>query len=80
MYLMGRLITGLWVVEWHCDANGHQILQVIDIDTIIQCAHLIGVYGPDPFNTELKFSNSLYAFHTYYVNKYADHHSFEVAF
>ena len=27
--------TGLWVVEWDCDANGHQISQVIDIDTII---------------------------------------------
>lgn len=72
--------TGLWVVERDCDANGHQISQVIDIDTIIRCAHLIGVYGPDPVNTELKFSDSLYAFHTYYVNKYADHHSFEVAF
>ena len=63
--------TGLWVVERDCDANGHQISQVIDIDTIIRCAHLIGVYGPDPDNTELKFSDSLYAFHTYYVNKYA---------
>ena len=72
--------TSLQVVEQDCDANGHQILQVIDIDTIIWCAHLIGVYRPDPVNTELKFRDSLYAFHTYYVNKYADHHSFEVAF
>ena len=53
--------TGLWVIEKDCDANGHQISQVIDIDTIIRCAHLIGVYGPDPVNTKLKFSDSLYS-------------------
>ena len=51
--------------------NRHQILQVIGIDTIIQCAHLIGVYGPDPVNTKLKYSNSLFTFHTY-VNKYTN--------
>ena len=71
--------TGMWVVEWDVDLYGNQILQVIHIDTVIQCTHLIGVYGPDPVSTLLTFSDSLYAFHTYYVNKYADHHSFEVA-
>ena len=54
--------TGMWVIEWDCDANGHQVSQVIDIDTIIWCAHLIGVYGPDPVNTKLMFSNSLLHF------------------
>ena len=72
--------TGMWVIERDHNANGHQILQVIDLDTVIWCAHLIRVYGPDPDNTELKFSDSLYAFHTYYVNKYADQHSFEIVF
>ena len=72
--------TGMWVVERDHDADGHQISQAIDLDTVIQCAHLIGVYRPDPVNTELKFSDSLYAFHTYYVNKYVDQHSFEIVF
>ena len=71
--------TGMWVVEWDVDLYGNQISQVIHIDTVIRCTHLIGVYGPDPVSTLLTFSDSLYAFHTYYVNKYADHHSFEVA-
>lgn len=70
--------TGMWVVNRDCDSDGNQISQVIHIDTVIRCAHLIGVYGPDPISPELKFSDSLYAFHTYYINKYADHHSFEV--
>jgi hypothetical protein len=39
---------------------------------------LIGVYGAEPVSIDLKFSDSLYAFHTYYVNRYADHHSYEV--
>ena len=71
--------TGMWVVERDVDLYGNQILQVIHIDTVIQCTHLIGVYGPDPVSTLLAFSDSLYAFHTYYVNKYVDHHSFKVA-
>ena len=71
--------TGMWVVERDLDLHRKQILQIIHIDTVIQCAHLIGVYGANPVSTRLTFSASLYAFHTYYVNKYADHHSFEVA-
>ena len=71
--------TSMWVVERDVDLYGNQISQVIHIDTVIRCTHLIGVYGPDPVSTLLAFSDSLYAFHTYYVNKYADYHSFEVA-
>ena len=70
--------TGMWVVERDHNANIHQISQVIDLDTVIWFAYLIRVYGPDPVNTKLKFSDSLYAFHTYCVNKYADQHSFEI--
>jgi hypothetical protein len=70
--------TGTWVVERDHDINDQQISEVIHIDTIIRCSHLIGVYGAEPVSIDLKFSDSLYAFHTYYVNRYADHHSYEV--
>ena len=69
--------TGMWIVEWDYDINDHQLLEVIHVDTIIRCSHLIGVYGAEPVSPDLEFSDSLYAFHKYYVNKYADHHSFE---
>lgn len=71
--------TGMWVVERDYDLNHQQISEVVHIDAIMRCSHLIGVYGPEPVGTHIKFSDSLYTFHTYYVNKYADHHSFEVA-
>ena len=71
--------TGMWVVECNLDLHGKQISQIIHIDTVIWCAHLIGAYRANPVGTRLMFSASLYEFHTYYVNKYADHHSFEVA-
>ena len=71
--------TGLWVVEHNYDINDHQLLEVIHIDSIIRCSHLIGVYGPELVSTDIKFSDSLYTSPTYYVNKYADHCSFEFA-
>ena len=70
---------GMWVVEWDYDINDCQLSEVIHVDTIIRCSHLIGVYGAEPVSPDLKFSDSLYSFCKYYVNKYADHHSFESA-
>jgi hypothetical protein len=44
-------------------------------------AHLIDVAGKEfvPL-TNFDFSDSLDAFEAFYVNKYADHHSHEIAF
>ena len=69
---------GMWVVKWDYDVHNHQLSEVIHIDSIIKCLHLIGVYGAELVSTDIKFSDSLYAFNTYRVNKYADHHSFEI--
>ena len=71
--------TGMWVVECDYDIHNCQLSGVIHIDTMIRCSHLICVYGAEPVSMETKFSDSLYAFNIYYVNKYADHHSFEFA-
>ncbi|KAH7921240.1 hypothetical protein BV22DRAFT_1019790, partial [Leucogyrophana mollusca] len=53
---------------------------VIHTDTIYRAAHLIPVYGVEFVPDNLKFHHSYDAFHTFYVNKYADHHAFEIAF
>ncbi|KAF8814483.1 hypothetical protein BYT27DRAFT_7082226 [Phlegmacium glaucopus] len=42
--------------------------------------HLIGVYGSNFIPPTLTYSQSLHAFRLFYVNKYADHHSHEIAF
>lgn len=72
--------TGLWVVEPDRTADGSPIAAVIHLDTVLRAAHLIGVYGGDILPKELSFTDSLDAFHSFYVNKYIDHHAFQIAY
>ena len=55
---------------------------IIHLDMILQCAHLIPVFGLHYIDHSLKltFNDSLDAFSNYYVNKYADHHMHEIVF
>ena len=49
---------------------------------MLQCAHLIPVFGPTYIDRSLKltFNDSLDAYLSFYVNKYADHHMHEIVF
>ena len=53
---------------------------VIHLDTIVRASHLIGVYGDRFLPRGISFHNSLDVFDTFYVNKYIDHHTFEIAY
>ncbi|KAI5992849.1 hypothetical protein EDC04DRAFT_2872713 [Pisolithus marmoratus] len=68
--------TGMWVVHT-CNA---QDIAIIHIDTIYCAAQLIPVYasqhGIDP--ASIKPNESYNKFQFYYVNKFADHHAFEI--
>ncbi|KAN0101260.1 hypothetical protein V8E55_001244 [Tylopilus felleus] len=44
-----------------------------------RAAHLIPVYGMDPISRNIKPHSCYDAFHAFYVNKYVDHHTFEIA-
>jgi hypothetical protein len=72
--------TGMWIVEPDWDERGQRITSIVHIDTAVRGAHLIPVYGPKEISPDMHFSESLRAFHTYYINKYADHHMHEIAF
>lgn len=72
--------TGMWMIEPDIDTEGQRITSVIHIDSVLRSAHLIGVYGSRYIPHILTPSDSLYAFRMYYVNKFADHHSNEIAF
>lgn len=72
--------TGMWIVEPDLDEYGQQIRSVIHLDCIVRGALLIPVYGKDFLPRHINFSNSLGSFHTYYINKFADHHANEIAF
>ncbi|KAI6008460.1 hypothetical protein EDC04DRAFT_2871492 [Pisolithus marmoratus] len=68
--------TGMWVVHM-CNA---QDIAIIHIDTIYHAAQLIPVYasqhGIDP--ASIKPNESYDKSQFYYVNKFADHHVFEI--
>lgn len=72
--------TGMWMVEPDLNAEGKPFMSVIHLDTIVRAAHLIGVYGNVFLPQGISAHNSLDVFRTFYVNKYIDHHAFEIAF
>ncbi|KAG2144386.1 uncharacterized protein EDB93DRAFT_1241271 [Suillus bovinus] len=71
--------TGMWVVQPSFDGHSPNI-SVIHIDAIYHAAHLLPLYGVDFIPCAINFSNSLDKFHAFYVNKFADHHAFEITF
>jgi hypothetical protein len=72
--------TGLWMVEPDTHADGRPYLAVIPLGSIIRAAHLIPVYRTNDFiRPSLTMHDSLDEFNAFYVNKYVDHHAFEIA-
>ncbi|KAH9014907.1 hypothetical protein EDB83DRAFT_2508639 [Lactarius deliciosus] len=59
--------TGMWVVE--PDHKSH--VSIIHLDGIVRASHLLPVFG---------WGYTLDTFTSFYVNKYADHHAFKIAF
>ncbi|KAF9236566.1 hypothetical protein BU15DRAFT_49860, partial [Melanogaster broomeanus] len=72
--------TGMWVVRPACAATHSPEYAIIHIDSIFQAAHLIPMYGHQFVSQDFHHQDSYNTFQAYYVNKYADHHVFEIAF
>ncbi|KAJ6600185.1 hypothetical protein B0H10DRAFT_2179053 [Mycena sp. CBHHK59/15] len=72
--------VGMWMVEPDLDHHGRRVMDIIHIDTILRGAHLIPIFGDDFLLHHFKYSSSLHSFRAFYINKYADHHSHEIAF
>ena len=74
--------TGMWVVDKMdtLDNGGESSTTILHLNTIVRAAHLIPVFGCEPMSPTLSFTDTLDSFTKFYVNKYADHHSFEIAF
>jgi hypothetical protein len=71
--------TGMWMVQPELDTNGEAVFSVIHLDCIVRAAHLLPIFGNDPIPKDLLFHHTLDAFSAFYVNRYGDHHYFEVA-
>ena len=72
--------TGMWRVESELDSDGQPVISVIHLDCIFRAAHLIGVCGHQFLPRNLYLHQSLDVFRAFYVNKFIDHHAFEIAF
>ena len=53
---------------------------VAHLDTILCLAHLLPIYRDKQAPRGAKYMDSLDIFHDFYVNKFVDHHAFEIAF
>ena len=76
--------TGLWVVKPEYKTvrgQSYRNMGIIHLDSIIRGAHLLPRF---PSNTqvyqELNYTQTLDVYRSFYVNKYINHHSFEIAF
>jgi hypothetical protein len=72
--------TGMWIVKPSILDDGDDLISIIHLDTVVRACHLIPVFGAQHVSRALSFTDTLDIFTHFYVNKYIDHHAFEVAF
>ncbi|KAG0693860.1 hypothetical protein DFH29DRAFT_815943 [Suillus ampliporus] len=72
--------TRMWVVQPAHNANNMPHISIIHINSIYRAAHLIPVYGTQLVPPQHQHYQTYDVSCHFYVNKYADHHSFEIAF
>ncbi|KAJ3572043.1 hypothetical protein NP233_g3352 [Leucocoprinus birnbaumii] len=71
--------TGMWVVK-PCLQGRFKVSQIVPLRSIFRAAHLLPHFtGPSRLNREATYNQTLDNMKIFYVNKYIDHHAFEVA-
>ncbi|KZP23548.1 hypothetical protein FIBSPDRAFT_737184 [Athelia psychrophila] len=73
-------ITGMWVVKPEVHEDGRPHASVLHMDTILRASHLIPIFGTTAVPRGLSPAHSLDIYRAFYVNKFVDHHAFEIAF
>jgi hypothetical protein len=72
--------TGMWVVKPDISDDGKDLISIIHLDTVVRACHLIPLFGSQLIPRTLLCTDTLNTFTHFYVNKYVDHHAFEIAF
>ena len=72
--------TGMWIVRPKMENDSTQATSIIHVDSNIRGAHLIGVYGEVFLPCDFSHFDALIAFQAYYVNKFINYHTNEIAF
>ncbi|KAI0364600.1 hypothetical protein BV20DRAFT_955911, partial [Pilatotrama ljubarskyi] len=70
--------TGMWIVEPSFISGRRPLISVLHLDTIVRAAHLIGVSLGESVSEDLQSRDALDTFASFYVNKFVDHHAFEL--
>ena len=71
--------TGLWMVKLDTDDAGNPYLAIIHLDSIYQAVHLLPAHQNSTFVKHMITMHSLLdTFQLFYINRFADHQSFEV--
>ncbi len=68
--------TGMWLVEREY-RDEEPLLAVVHVDTIFRAVHLLPFFGQERVPQRFSHSDTLDTYGMFYVNKFADHHSFE---
>ncbi|KAG1808945.1 uncharacterized protein BJ212DRAFT_1448903 [Suillus subaureus] len=71
--------TGMWMVRPAYSANCAPLHSIIHVDTIYRTAHLIPIYSRHFLPPNINLHVSYDTFCAYYVNKFINHHVFEIA-
>ncbi|EIW74521.1 hypothetical protein CONPUDRAFT_66962 [Coniophora puteana RWD-64-598 SS2] len=71
--------TGMYLVSPDWNDDDSRSLAIIPVSSLVRAAHLIPYYGPQFVPEALKHYHSYDKFYVFYVNRYADHHAFEIA-
>ncbi|KAH8980964.1 hypothetical protein EDB86DRAFT_2813274 [Lactarius hatsudake] len=68
----------MWLVEREYNQDQKPHLAVVHIDTIFRAVHLLPYFGQELVQKGFSYTDTLDSYAIFYVNKYADHHSFEI--
>jgi hypothetical protein len=72
-------ITGMYVVEPDFHPDGQPVTSVVHLDTVFRATHLLPVFrNHPPLKKRQRHEQTLDLFSKFYVNRYIDHHAFEV--
>ncbi len=71
--------TGMWMVTPDFDRSGNPILAVIHIDCIFCAVDLVPIFGSSFVPDDITHNNSLDYVKGFCVNRFIDHHTFDIA-
>jgi len=71
-------VTRMWKLQREQSIDGQHPIQVIHLNTILHGAHLLPCYGKGFLPVELKYTNALDTWISYFVNQFIDNHAHEL--